>query len=145
LTDHFNTSAALYQKIKKLSDVRKASKVFTHGDLQVIYDNNTGAGALVYRRTYNGDNVLVLMNTAEENVLISGLDTKLAAGTVLEVLDSLQGPPTPTVGAGGLMQIILPARGVVIAHATAQVVAPPAPGATIAVTTPLEGQTFGDD
>ena len=50
--------------------------------------------------------LLVLMNTAEENVLISGMDTKLAAGTVLEVLQAEQAPGlTPQVGAGGLMQI----------------------------------------
>jgi len=145
LSDHFITSSAMYARIKKLADMRKASKAFTHGDLQVVYDNTTGPGAFAYRRTYNGDSVLVLMNTAEENVLVSGLDTKLPAGTVLEMLGSEQSPPTPAVGVGGLMQITLPARGVAIAHATAQVVTPPVPAATIHVTTPIEGQTFTDD
>src|SRR5437868_2931028 len=39
LADHFNTDAALYQRIKKLSALRKGNKVITHGDLQVVYDN----------------------------------------------------------------------------------------------------------
>jgi hypothetical protein len=43
------------------------------------------------------------------------------------------------------MQIMLPARGVSIAHATSQVVAPPAPAATINVTTAIEGRTFTAD
>ena len=143
--DRYNTSAALYGKIKKLADLRKSSKAFTHGDLQVVYDNTTGPGALAYRRSAAGETMLVLMNTAEENVLVSGLQTGLPAGTVLEVPYSEKSPPAPTVGAGGKMQITLPARSVTIARATAQVVAPPLPAATIAVTTTLEGQTFAND
>ncbi|HUJ28666.1 MAG TPA: alpha-amylase family glycosyl hydrolase, partial [Myxococcales bacterium] len=145
VSDHFNTSSQMYARIAKLTAMRKASPTFTHGDLQVLYDNNTGPGAFAFKRTYNGDTVLALFNTAEENVLISGLDTGLPAGTVLEVLGSEQAPPAPKVGANGLMQLTLPARAVSIVHATSQVVAPPAPGATIAVTTAIEGQTFTGD
>jgi glycosidase len=137
---------ALYQRIKKLSDLRKGNKVFTHGTLDVLFDTTGGAGPLVYRRTYQGDSMLVLMNTAEENVLISGLDTKLPAGTVLEVLHAEQAAAlTPQVGAGGQMQITLPSRSVIVAHATSSVVAPGIPGATITVNTAIEGRTFTGD
>ncbi|MCA1829677.1 MAG: hypothetical protein LC689_22360, partial [Myxococcales bacterium] len=143
--DHFVTGSAFYTKIKKLSELRKNSKALTHGDLQVVYDNPGGAGALAYRRSFNGETVLVLMNTAEENVIVSGLATGLPAGTVVDMAYSEGSPPTPTVGAGGALQITLPKRGVVIAKATSQVVTPPVPAATITVTTALEGQKFADD
>ena len=144
LIDRF-TPGALYQKIKKLSDLRASSKAFTHGGLDVLYDNNTGPGALVYRRTSPSETMLVLMNTAEENVLVSGLDTKLAGGTVLQTAYSEQQPPTPAVQADGTVQITLPARAVIVAKATSQISVPPPPAATITVNTPIDGQTFIDD
>jgi glycosidase len=144
LADHFD-QGAMYQRIKALTAMRAGNKTFTHGALDVLYDNSTGAGAFVYRRTYQGDTVLVLMNTAEENVLISGMDTKLPGGTVLTVSYSEQQPPNPTVAADGTLQITLPARAVIVAHATSQIVTPSPPAATITVTTPIDGQTFTDD
>jgi glycosidase len=145
IVDHFNTGAALYQKIKTLSAMRKASKAFTHGTLEVLYDNNGGAGAFVYRRAYQGDSVMVMMNTAEENALVSGMDTRLPGGTVLEMLHNEKQPPTPVVAADGTTQLILPARSVLVAHATSQINVPGPPAATITVNTPIEGQTFSND
>ena len=143
--NRFDTTSALYQKIKRLSDLRRTSKVFTHGAVEVVYDSDAGAGALAYRRTLGNETALVLMNTAEENVLVSGLDTKLAAGAGLDVLVSEQNPPALKVGQGGLLTTILPARSVVIARVSGQVTAPPAPAATISVTTKVDGQTFTGD
>jgi hypothetical protein len=48
----------------------------------------------------------------------------------------------PKVGAGGKSDLVLPPRAAIIAHATRQVVAPPAPTATITLSTPVDGQTF---
>src|SRR5207253_4809239 len=64
---------------------------------------------------------------------------------VLQVAYSEQDPPAPTVGIGGKMQITLPARGVIIAKATPQIVTPVTPTTTVTVTTPIDGQTFTDD
>ncbi len=143
--NRFDSAAPLYQKIKLLSDLRRASKIFTHGALEVAYDSDAGAGAFAYRRTLGTDSVLVLMNTAEENVLISGLDTKLAPGTGLDVLLAQQTTAAPKVGAGGLLTLVLPPRAVIIARANGQVTPPPAPPATITVTTKVDGQTFTGD
>lgn len=143
--NRYDTTSTLYQKIKKLSDLRRANKLFTHGSLEVAYDSDAGAGAFGYRRALGSDAVLVLMNTAEENVLVSGLDTKLAPGSMLDVLHAEQNPPAPAVGQGGLLTTILPARSVVIARANGQVGTPPPPAATISVTTPVDGQTFTGD
>jgi hypothetical protein len=43
------------------------------------------------------------------------------------------------------MTAVLPAKSVILARPTGQVVAPPAPAATITVTTPIAGRTFRED
>ncbi len=143
--DQFQTTSALYQRIKKLAGIRRGSTVFTRGGLDVAYDNAAGPGPFAYRRTLGGETVLVLMNTAAQPALVAELDTGLAAGSVLEALHTEQYPPTPLVGAGGRLTTVLPAKAVVVARATGRVVAPPVPGATIAVATAIDGQTFTGD
>jgi glycosidase len=143
--DHFDTASAGYQRLKKLAALRRSSPAFTRGSMEVLYDDPAGPGPFVYRRRGGGETVLVLLNSADSRMLVSGLDTGLAAGTQLEVLHGEGGPPAPKVGPAGLMTIELPARAVLVARATATVVAPPPPAATITVSTPIDGQTFSDD
>jgi glycosidase len=143
--DLFRPNGPSYQRIKKLADLRKSDPVFRRGALEVLYDNPAGAGALAYRRTHEGRSALVLLNTADEPVLVAGLDSKLPAGSVLEVLHAEANPGTPAVGAGGQLSMVLPARAALIARPTGATVAPPAPAATITVTTPVDGQTFTGD
>lgn len=146
-TDAFNASGAVYQRIKKLSDLRKASPALTQGALDVVYDNVAGAGPFAYRRTTQGgaETILVLLNTAKQPALIGELDSKLPAGSTLEVLHSERSPPAPLVGVGGKMTMVLPPRSVVIARATGQTTTPPEPAATITVTNEIAGKTFGAD
>ena len=144
--DHYEmANAAVYQRIAKLAGLRKGSKVFTHGAIAVAQDVVAGAGPLVYRRTQGSETVLVLLNTSKRDALVASADSGLAPGSVLQVLHDEQAPPAPVVGAGGAITLVLPPKSVVIARATGQVVQPGNPGATIAVTTALAGQTFTTD
>jgi glycosidase len=143
--DRFDTRGAVYQRIRRLADLRKAHPALRRGDLDVLYDNAAGAGPLVYRRTAGGETVLVLLNTARQPALVAACETGLAAGAVLEVLHDEQAPPPLAVGPGGRITAALPPRAIVIARPTGQVVAPPPAPATIAVATPIEGQTFTGD
>ena len=143
--DAFTPSSAVYQRIQKLAALRKANKAFTRGALDVVYDQVAGAGPFAYRRTQGTETVLVLMNTAPQVALVASLDTGLPAGSVLQVLVDEQSPPAPAVGPGGRLTMELPAKAVIVARATGQVVAPPAPAAAISVTTPIQGQTFTAD
>jgi glycosidase len=143
--DAFNTSAAVYQRIQKLAALRKGNPVFSRGALDVASDQVAGAGVLAFRRTQGAETVLVLMNTAPQPALVASIDTKLAAGTVLQVLHDEQGPSAPLVGPGGRLTMELPAKAVVVARATGPGVTPSAAGAAISVTTPIQGQTFTAD
>ena len=143
--DQYNTAHAVYQRIAKLSGLRRGNKAFTRGGLSVVQDAVAGPGPLVYRRTLGAETVLVLLNTSKQRALVAAADSLLPAGSVLQVLHDEQSPPAPAVGPGGLITTALPPKAVVIARATGQVVAPPPPGATIAVTTPIAGETFSAD
>jgi glycosidase len=143
--DAYGTTGAVYERVKKLSGLRRASKVFTHGALDVVYDSVGGAGPFAFRRTQGAETALVLMNTSTKRALVASLDTKLAAGSTLEVLHDEGAPATPVVGPGGRITMELPPKAVIVARATGQVVAPPAPGATIALSTPVDGRTFTAD
>jgi glycosidase len=146
--DHYGTTGALYQRVKKLAGIRKAHPALRRGPVEVLCDDAGGAGPLVYRRSHGADTVLVFMNTAKRNgqqVLLAGCPTGLPPGTVLQVLHDEQSPATPAVGAGGRITATLPPRAVLVALVTSEVVAPPAPSASITMTTPVEGQTFTHD
>ena len=139
-----------YYFIKRLSDIRKSSKAFTHGTLDVLYDNPAAPGVFAYRRAQGSDVFLVVMNTSDGNTLMSGLPTGLPPGTQLQVLDA-EGF-NPAVPAGTLLSVgdgnmvaVLPGRALQILQVTNQTTTVPPPGATITVNTALDGQTFGDD
>jgi glycosidase len=144
--DHFNTNYGMYKIIKALSDMRRGHKVFTHGTLDGLYDNAAGAGPLVYRRQYQGDTAVMFINSSDGNVLVSQMASGLPPGTVLELwhTDSFS-KPAPVIGAGGNVDLALPPRAAIVAHATPQIVTPVAPGATITVSTPVDGQTYTQD
>ena len=143
--DHFDATSDGYQRLKKLAALRKSSPAFTRGSMAVIYDNPAGPGPFAFKRASGSDAVLVLMNSADYFMLVSGLDTGLPAGTQLEVLHSEAVPPSPAVGQGGLLTTVLPPRAVVVARATSTVVPPTPPPVTITVTDPVAGQVFTTD
>lgn len=143
--DHYGTTSAIYQRIKKLSDLRKQSPAMMRGAVQVLTDNAAGAGPLGYLRVDGTEKILVLVNTSKKKALFANLDTTLAAGTVLEVLHTERSAPTPLVGPDGRVTVVLPSKAVLIARGSSEVVAPPPPAAALAVTTPIAGQTFTTD
>jgi len=140
-----------YAYLKRLADIRKSSAAFTHGTLEILQDNEAAPGVLVYRRTQGSDVFLVVMNTSDGTALMSELDTGLAPGTQLQVVDAENfGTPIPAgtkigVGQGGKLTSVLPLRTVQILKVTSEVVTPNPPAATIAVNTAIAGQDFTDD
>jgi len=77
-----------YYYLKRLADIRKSSKAFTQGTLDVLYDNEAAAGVFAYRRAQGSDTFFVVMNTSDGRTLMSGLPTGLAPGTQLKVVDA---------------------------------------------------------
>lgn len=144
-TDHFNTASALYQRIRKLADLRKGNPALTRGAIDVVADTVAAPGPFVYRRTLGSETELVIMNTSKSAALLAAVDSKLPPGSALQVLHDEQAPPAPVVGPGGRMTEVLPPKAVIVARATGVVTPPPPPGATIALSTPIDGQVYTTD
>jgi hypothetical protein len=143
--DAYDTAGAVYQRIKKLAELRRARRVFTRGGLEVLADTVAGPGPFAYRRTDGAESVVVVFNTSAQPALLAEMDTRLPAGSTLEVLHDERSPPAAAIGAGGRMTMVLPPKAALIARPTGQTTTPPAPAATITVTTPIAGQTFRED
>lgn len=142
--DHFDDKYYYYLKVQKLAGLRAANKVFSRGDIAIAYDS-AAAGPFAYKRTLAGDVALVVFNTSDQNVLVSNLDTGLPPGTVLNVVHDEQTPDAPRVDAHGKVTEVLPPRAVIVALATSKSETPATPGATIAVTTGVDGMTLTQD
>ncbi|MBN1945169.1 MAG: hypothetical protein JW797_05800 [Bradymonadales bacterium] len=140
--DHFDTTSELYTFIRDLATMRLTGPLFARGDLSVLMDTSAGPGVLVYRRMYEQEQALVVMNTADVEVLLCGLDTGLEAGTVLEVLQSLEIDEEFVVGEERTLLAELPPRAVLVLEPSEENVELPEPAAVIEVDTLLEGETF---
>lgn len=97
---HFDTESEMYQFIQQLSQVRLTNKALTRGDLTLLDSNEFGPGVLAFRREYQGQSVVVLLNSAAHKVLLSDLYSGFKKGDKLEMLLSVGVKHAPLVGAG---------------------------------------------
>jgi glycosidase len=142
--DHFDTTAALYQDIAAMSALRKSHRVFSRGRPQVLRANAAQPGALAWKMVHGRAMALVVMNTAEHEVLLDNLATGLPAGTRLQGLYGLQGMPAAVVvGKGGFVTLRLPARSGQVWQPAGRA-ALGSVGAAISLQPMLEDQVSGD-
>jgi glycosidase len=113
--DHFDASNPLYELIRRLADLRRREPVFRRGALVPLGGAAAGPGPLAYRLDGDGERALVLINSADEESVLAGLDTGLPPGTLLDVLFSRGLTPRRLqVGEGGRLTLSLPARAVLV-------------------------------
>jgi glycosidase len=111
--DRYDKGAPLYRDIAKLTALRKAHRVFSRGTPRVLHSNAAQAGALAWTMKWGSKTALVVMNTADHEVLVPALPTQLPAGAVLKGLFDLDQPAPPLdlqLGAQGQVTLPLPAR-----------------------------------
>ena len=77
--DVFDTGSDMFRFIQQLIKLRTSDKIFTRGDLKMIASEQDAAGLLAYSRRYEGREVLVMLNTANNKILVDKL--KLADST----------------------------------------------------------------
>lgn len=112
--DHFDTQSEMFRFIQKLAEVRKANKVLSRGTLKVLHATDTSSGILAFRRQYQGDNVLVLMNTASHSTLVNHLASGFTSGMTPEILFKEGNVQVPLVSSGGTLNMVLPAKSIVV-------------------------------
>ncbi|MBT9486522.1 MAG: alpha-amylase [Rubrivivax sp.] len=113
--DHFDTAAPLYRSIAELARLRREHRLFSRGTPTVLHADSTRAGAIAWRMDHavggTQQQALVVMNTAESEVLVERLATGAPPGTRLRGLPAL-GPRADDrrVGADGTLTLRLPPR-----------------------------------
>jgi glycosidase len=133
--NRFDTDAPGYRLLAALSALRRSDKVFTQGAPTVLARSSAGPGALAWRMAMPGRApAIVVVNTADHEVLLDKLDPGLPAGTRLQARFALDGPTVDArVGADGRVTMVLPARAgwVWTAGGVDPAAAPPAAGPTL--------------
>lgn len=115
--DQFNTQSEMYRFIQSLSHLRTNNKIMTRGNLSILKANKQGPGLLAYRRDYQGESVIVMMNSADHTILVDELDTKIGAGKTFEVLFS-EGVENLTItNQQGQLNFVLPAGAILVLKA----------------------------
>lgn len=124
-TSGFATDGDLFQHIAALTALRKEYAPLRRGDFQLRWvTDRTGseedAGILAFEREYDGDSVLVVINTSDTNTSHTGyqgagMPVSFAAGTVLREVFPPGSTRTFTVSSGGTVDVDLgPRDGVVL-------------------------------
>ncbi|HZH42910.1 MAG TPA: alpha-amylase family glycosyl hydrolase, partial [Lysobacter sp.] len=142
--DRFDTSAPLYRFLQETIALRRAHAVFRRGVPHILDASTAAPGVLAYAMAHEGETAVVLFNTADVPVLVDGLETRLAPGTVLAPLFALgDARRAPVVAAGGRLTLSLPPRAVHVWKAGAPGAVPAAPPAAITLD-PAPATVAGD-
>lgn len=145
--DRFDQNSDMYQYVQKLAKLRTENRIFTRGTLEVLADNPTGPGVLAYKREYEGKTALVLINTADSEVLLNQIDTGLDEGAELSLMHKINysADDALVAGADGKLTMGLPANAALIVLAEGGVSGAPNKQITIEVDQALEGKTFAEN
>jgi len=152
--DHYDTAHPLYRLIAATSALRRGQPLFSRGTPTVLRAAAAGPGALAWRMDHAGQAALVVMNTADGELLLDNLDPGAPAGSRLQALFGIDGMPVDrALGADGRITLRLPPRsGWVwkilppVAAAAATVPADASPAAVVSLaplpTTPVTGDLW---
>lgn len=145
--DSFNNQSEMYQFIQQLVQLRHANPVLSRGDLNVLAEDSTGAGIFAYSRKLGDAEAIVILNTANQPMLLNQMGTGAAAGTQFKVLGKLNadslGSQLVTDTAGNLT-LALPAKSALLLSADGSAT-PSAADTSMALTTALASQVLSAD
>ncbi|MBE1301954.1 MAG: alpha-amylase [Alteromonadaceae bacterium] len=113
-SSQFDQESEFYKLIQSLAALRSSDKLFSRGDLQVLASDESGPGILAYKRQYQGRSAIVLLNTADNTILLNGLRSGYSPGTQLKVLFGDTGLAVPGISSNGALSMELPARSILV-------------------------------
>jgi glycosidase len=145
--DSFDSQSTMYQFIQQLAQLRHNNKVLSRGDLTILAEDKAGAGAFAYRRHLDDAEALVILNTANQAVLLNQMATGLPAGTRLTVLSQLNGETLSSslvTGENGTLTLALPAKSALLLESDGSGEQPPV-DSSMTLATELADQTLTAD
>ena len=116
----FDPESELFRHVQSLAALRTGNRVLTRGDLQVLAAEAAGPGLFAYRREYQGDVAVVLLNSADHSIVVSELDVGVAAGTAFDTLFDLGYDEPVSTNGNGNLSMTLPARAVLVLRPTTE-------------------------
>lgn len=144
-SDHFDPGAPLYTFIHDLAEIRKENAVLRRGTPAVLKDSTGGPGVFAYKMSAEGQSAFVLLNTADQSVLLDNLASGLPEGTVLKLLKGLGATDADVVvGQGGLVSMPLGPRAGMVLFQTSTIMAVPSPTASVTLDLPANTVLTGD-
>ena len=108
--DRFDTQAPLYRTLASLAALRKSHRVLSRGVPTVLASSATGPGPIAWRMDHGREQALVVMNSADREVLLDDLATGCAPGASLQVLWSSDDAPDVRLEVADRLHLRLPAR-----------------------------------
>lgn len=145
--DSFNDQSEMYRFIQQLVQVRHDNPVLSRGDLNILAEDSTGAGIFAYSRKLDNAEALVILNTADQPMLLNRMATGAAAGTRFKVLDKLHADSLttdPVADEAGLLTLALPAKSALLLTAEGNGT-PPATDSSMTLGTALADQVLSAD
>ncbi|HUF37016.1 MAG TPA: alpha-amylase family glycosyl hydrolase [Anaerolineales bacterium] len=143
--DHFDPDSPMYRHLAALSGIRLGNPLFIYGDFTELMTTADGPGVLAYSRALEGEQAIMIFNTADSPVIMTRLDTGLPAGTVLTNLYSLGNTDDLVVGAGGRITMPLAPREAMILMVSSETVEVSEIDAAVVFDPGIEGATFAED
>ncbi|WP_268407086.1 alpha-amylase family glycosyl hydrolase [Alteromonas sp. a30] len=123
-SDQFDTTSEMFVFIQSLAELRKRYRVLSRGHLTLLDANEYGAGLLAYRRDYQGQTALILMNIAPHSILVEGLSISAQKQRIKEKNDaslnslhlvfSEQLDSPPSLNKAGELNVVLPANAIAL-------------------------------
>lgn len=115
--DRFDAAAPLYRHIAAIAALRREHKVFSRGTPTVLAANAAAPGAIAWRTAWEGENALLVFNTADHPTLLDGLDTGLPAGTLRPLYGLAAETPTLSLDGTPIALVLPPRSAMVWTHA----------------------------
>lgn len=118
----FDQNSGHFQYLQRLTALRAEHPVFTRGGLEVLASESAGPGVLAYRREYEGESVIVVLNTANHSAFAHRLDVGAPPFQRLETLFAESfvrpgvepGAQPAVTGADGRLSLRLPPQAAVV-------------------------------
>jgi glycosidase len=109
--DHFDRDAPMYRFIKKLTALRRSHPLLSRGVPKVLAENAAGSGALAWSMSDGEQSLIIVLNSADHEILLADVESGLSAGTRLQALFAIDGSPESlAVAANGRLTMRLPAH-----------------------------------
>ena len=119
----FDADSDLFVYLQQLSELRRSNPLMTRGTLEVLASETAGPGLLAYRRDYQGDQAVVLFNTADHSILMDRIDVGAEPGTIFDPLFTERFESDIVADDSGRLSLTLPGRSIAVSRPTERRVA----------------------